>query len=147
MFKNILVPVDLEDTRFALQAIEVALRELDNQVGKLHLLTVIPGFTSPLVASFFDQASIEKAHKAIDQRLMDFANQAIPSVVPFALSVKQGHPAETIIDHAKHTDVDLIIMAAHHRSRLDHALLGSVSSRVVERADCSVTVLRQKSKD
>jgi universal stress protein F len=143
MFKNILIPVDLEDTLFALEAIEVALRELDNQEGKLHLLTVIPGFTSPLVASFFDQASIDKAHKAVDQRLAEFADEAVPSVVPCNLMVKQGPAAETIIEFAKETDVDLIIMAAHHRGLLDHALLGSVSSRVVERAECSVTVLRQ----
>jgi nucleotide-binding universal stress UspA family protein len=36
----------------------------------------------------------------------------------------------------------MIIMSAHHRSRLDSALLGSNSARVVERAQCSVMILR-----
>jgi len=143
MFKNILIPVDLEEPAFARPAIEVALRELDRDTGTLHLMTVIPGFASPLVASYFDPAVVHKAHEAVDQHLLDFARQELPDDVRHHLTVHQGHPAKRIVEQAEKVHADLIVMSAHHRGRLDHALLGSNSSRVVERAHCSVLILRQ----
>ena len=144
MFKSILIPVDLEEPAFARPAIEVALRELDRSGGSIHLMTVIPGFASPLVASYFDPAMVEKAHQAVDQHLVEYAQQALPKDVPYTLSVHQGHPAERIVKQAKKIHADLIIMSAHHRGRLDTALLGSNSARVVERAQCSVLILRRQ---
>lgn len=143
MFKTILIPVDLEEPGFSRPAIEVALRELDRDGGKLHLMTVIPGFASPLVASYFDPAAVQKAHQAVDQHLVEFARQELPDDIQYDLSVHQGHPAERIVKQSKKVHADLIIMSAHHRGRLDSALLGSNSARVVERAKCSVLILRR----
>ncbi len=142
MFKNILIPVDLEEPAFAEPAIAVALRVRDPDGGSIHLMTVIPGFASPLVASFFDPAAVQKAHLAVDKHLVDFAAQQLPADVPHSLSVHQGHPAERIVKQAAVINADMIIMSAHHRGRLDSALLGSNSARVVERAQCSVMILR-----
>lgn len=147
MFKNILIPVDLEEPAFSRPALEVALRELDRSGGNIHLMTVIPGFASPLVATFFDPAVVDKAHKAVDQHLIDFAAQELPEDVHHSLSVHQGHPAERIVQQAQKMKADLIIMSAHHRGRLDSALLGSNSARVVERAQCSVLILRHTDDD
>ncbi len=142
MFKHILVPVDLEEPTFSDAAIELALREIDREGGEIHLMTVIPGFNSPLVASYFKKSAVDKAHKAIDEHLAEFAKQKLPDDVPRHLSVHQGNPAERIVKQAKQAGADLIIMTAHHRGRLDHALLGSNSFRVVDHAECSVLVLR-----
>ncbi|GGO87624.1 universal stress protein [Marinobacterium nitratireducens] len=143
MFKNILIPVDLEEPDFARPAIEVALRERDPDGGCVHLMTVIPGFASPLVASYFDPATVEKAHEAVDQHLLDFAHKELPADTPHHLTVHQGHPAKRIVEQAEKIHADLIIMSAHHRGRIDHALLGSSSARVVEHAHCSVMILRR----
>tara|TARA_R110001583_G_scaffold13663_6_gene58252 strand:- start:402 stop:833 length:432 start_codon:yes stop_codon:yes gene_type:complete len=142
MFKQILVPVDLEEPEFSKVALDLALREIDREGGTIHLMTVIPGFTSPLVASYFKKSAVKKAHAAVDQHLLDYAEQKLPADVKHALSVHQGNPAERIIKQAKKINADLIIMTAHHRNVVDHALLGSNSARVVERAGCSVLVLR-----
>ena len=142
MFKEILIPVDLEEPEFSQSALELGLREMDKQGGTIHLMTVIPGFTSPLVASYFRKKDVEKAHAAVDQHLIDYANDKLPEDVRRKLSVHQGNPAERIVKQAKKIDADLIIMTAHHRNAVDHVLLGSNSSRVVERAGCSVLVLR-----
>ncbi|MCP8687386.1 universal stress protein [Marinobacterium sedimentorum] len=142
MFKTILIPVDLEESAFAEPAIAVALRELDPDGGNIHLMTVMPGFASPMVASFFDPAAVKKAHQAVDKHLVEFAERQLPADVLHSLSVHQGHPAERIIKQAAAINADMIIMSAHHRSRLDSALLGSNSARVVERAQCSVMILR-----
>ncbi len=142
MFKHILIPVDVEEPEFSDAALELALREIDRDGGTLHLMTVIPGFSSPLVASYFKKSEVKKAHAAVDQHLLDYTQAKLPADVQRALSVHQGNPAERIVKQAKRIGADLIIMTAHHRGKIDHALLGSNSSRVVERAGCSVLVLR-----
>ncbi|MEH6471112.1 MAG: universal stress protein [Halopseudomonas sp.] len=145
MFKQIIVPVDIEEPTFSDRAIELALREVDREGGSIHLMTVIPGFNSPLVASYFKKSAIDKAHEAVDKQLQALAQKMLPADVQRTLSVHQGNPAERIIKQAKRNKADLIIMTAHHRGKVDHVLLGSNSSRVVERAGCSVLVLRPQS--
>ncbi len=144
MFKHILIPVDLEEPQFSDEAIEIGLREVDRDGGEIHLMTVIPGFSSPLVASYFKKSQVEKVHHAVEEHLVAFADEKLPAEVVRHLSVHQGNPAERIVKQAKRMGADLIIMTAHHRGAVDHALLGSNSSRVVERATCSVLVIRPK---
>ncbi|WP_457554770.1 universal stress protein [Candidatus Pyrohabitans sp.] len=54
--------------------------------------------------------------------------------------VKIGHPAEEIINAAKEIGADLIVLGPHSKRRT--LLMGSVSKEVVERAPCSVLVVR-----
>ncbi|NOZ58074.1 MAG: universal stress protein [Euryarchaeota archaeon] len=54
--------------------------------------------------------------------------------------VKIGHPAEEIINAAKEVNADLIVLGPHSKRRT--LLMGSVSKEVVERAPCSVLVVR-----
>ncbi|WP_315981858.1 universal stress protein [Aliamphritea spongicola] len=54
----------------------------------------------------------------------------------------EGSPAEMIIRYIRKKEIDLVVMSAHHRSRMNEFLLGSVSARVAERAGCSVMLLK-----
>jgi nucleotide-binding universal stress UspA family protein len=56
--------------------------------------------------------------------------------------VREGTPFYEIIQFAKETDIDLIIMGTHGRSALMHVLLGSVTERVVRKAPCPVLTIR-----
>ncbi len=53
-----------------------------------------------------------------------------------------GNPAEKIIKAASKQHADLIVMGAKGLSAIDRFLLGSVSTRVVQHANCSVLVVR-----
>ncbi|MEO0365755.1 MAG: universal stress protein [Pseudomonadota bacterium] len=53
-----------------------------------------------------------------------------------------GHPARDICHYAKQHNADHIIMGSHGRGPISAALLGSVSHGVVNRAECSVTIVR-----
>jgi nucleotide-binding universal stress UspA family protein len=55
--------------------------------------------------------------------------------------VKQGHPAEQILDTAKEEGVDLIVVGSRG-GRFHNLLLGSVSREVTNTADISVLVAR-----
>jgi nucleotide-binding universal stress UspA family protein len=54
-----------------------------------------------------------------------------------------GAPARRIVEHAKETQPDLIVMGTHGRSGLGHFLLGSVTERVVRTATCPVLTWRE----
>ena len=80
------------------------------------------------------------------QRLVDLKHWA--RVLPVAEDRITYHvfaspdPAAAIIDYARNNNVDHIIMGARGSSPL-RRYLGSVSSEVVARAPCTVTVVRQ----
>lgn len=56
--------------------------------------------------------------------------------------VREGTPAEEIINLAKEKDIDLIVMGTHGRGWLAHVLLGSVTEKVVRKAPCPVLTVR-----
>jgi nucleotide-binding universal stress UspA family protein len=58
------------------------------------------------------------------------------------VDVRVGLPDEGIVACAKERDADLIIMGSHSRTGLDRLLIGSISERVIGRAECPVMVVK-----
>lgn len=56
--------------------------------------------------------------------------------------LRQGDPAEKILETAKKMKVDLIVTGSHGRHGAKKFLLGSVSSRVVDYSSCPVLVVK-----
>lgn len=54
----------------------------------------------------------------------------------------EGNPADVIVDHAKGMNVDLIALGSTGRHATERTLLGSVSSKVVANAPCSVLIVK-----
>ena len=63
-------------------------------------------------------------------------------VIKEIIETTSASPAEEIIKNAKEKDVDLIIVGTKGRSGMRKALLGSIASKVVTYAPCSVLVVR-----
>jgi nucleotide-binding universal stress UspA family protein len=57
-------------------------------------------------------------------------------------AVLRGSPASEILAYADAFDPDLMVVGSHDRSALGRFALGSVSERLVARAECSVRVAR-----
>jgi nucleotide-binding universal stress UspA family protein len=57
--------------------------------------------------------------------------------------IAEGVPFQTIIDTARDTGVDLIVMGTRGRTELTPVLIGSVAERVVRLAPCPVLVTRK----
>ena len=55
-----------------------------------------------------------------------------------------GRADQEIITRARATGADLIIMGTHGRSGLAHALLGSISERVVQHSTCPVLIVPKR---
>jgi universal stress protein A len=54
----------------------------------------------------------------------------------------QGVPFAEIIQFARDGNYDLIVMGTHGRSGFKHALLGSVTEKVIRKAPCPVLTIR-----
>lgn len=56
--------------------------------------------------------------------------------------IRQGPPAEKILETAQKMKVDLIVTGSHGRHGAKKFLLGSVSSKIVDYAGCPVLVVK-----
>lgn len=56
--------------------------------------------------------------------------------------IRQGDPAEEVLAAAKASRADLIVTGSHGRHGARRFLLGSVSSKVVDHAECAVLVVK-----
>ena len=61
-----------------------------------------------------------------------------------AVMIRRGNPKEELIGEAESWGADCIFVGAKGMGGLDRLLLGSVSSAVSARADCSVEIVRSK---
>lgn len=54
----------------------------------------------------------------------------------------KGAAQDVILQTARREDVDLIVMATHARTGIAHALLGSITEKVIRHAPCPVLTVR-----
>ncbi len=77
------------------------------------------------------QNALEKIRSSLSGKSMDVK-----------IILRQGDPAEKILETARKMKVDLIITGSHGRHGAKKFLLGSISSRVVDYANCPVLVVK-----
>ena len=61
--------------------------------------------------------------------------------------IKGGRAASDIIKFAKENSTDLVVIATHGLTGLEHMLLGSVTEKVVRMAHCPVFTVKAFGKD
>ncbi|MEJ3623166.1 universal stress protein [Vibrio vulnificus] len=142
MYKQILVPVDLNDKGFSDRAVELAVWHARQANAQLHLLNVLPGIHMSMVASYFPKDAAQKMKQDVVQQLKSFADQHIADEIVYKVHVAEGKPYATILEYAEKLGADLIIMPSHKRSKIDKVVLGSVASKVVENSPINVLVVK-----
>jgi len=68
--------------------------------------------------------------------------QPTDSKIPMERRLLEGDAATEILNVAKVTKADLIVMGTHGRSALGRFLMGSVATHVVRRATCPVVTVK-----
>lgn len=139
MYKTILMPIDLahtERTAAMLKSINVAASSSDTRIILLHVIPDLPLYVSTQIpAELLKKAAIEAREQLENLARQHGLNDTA------ALSVQHGKPSRTILDTAEKEGADLIIIGSHEMHPSDY-LLGSVASKVVRHAKCSVLVVR-----
>ena len=64
-----------------------------------------------------------------------------------AAIVTSNNPAVAIVDYARGSAIDLIVIGTHGRGAVAHLLLGSVAERVVRSAPCPVLTVRHPERE
>lgn len=141
MYKEILLPVDLEETVLSERAVIVAQDIADCDNATITVLTVIPDFGMPMVANFFPKDAMHKAQIEVQNELKRFIESRFREPDTIRHDVAHGTPHRLIVQHAREHKADLIVLPARAQD-LGKMLLGSCSTHVVERAPCSVLIVR-----
>ena len=123
------------------QATDMASRE----GAQLHLVTAYP---DPQILRERTTGTGGGAYTIIDLRdvaeslVQRAARDALRKSVEVETHVREGQPAEVIIDVANQEQADLIVVGSRGLTGIKRYLLGSVSTKVSEHAPCSVMIVR-----
>ena len=142
MYKQILVPVDLNDKGFSDKAVELAVWHAKHSNAEIHILNVLPGIHMSMVASYFPKDAANQMKQDVKRQLQEFADKYIDDEVIYKVHVAEGKTYSTILDHAEKLGADLIVMPSHKRSKIDKVVLGSVASKVVQNSPINVLVVK-----
>ena len=146
--RRLLVAFDGSDSSAAASAFALWLAgKADAEAGLVHVcpeLKYAPhaAYTAPPDAL---QAAAEQRLAAIAdwRRRLDAFREYAAADASVESIVVRGQPAGALLDEAAARDIDLILMGSTGVGRTRGALLGSVSSQVIEHAPCSVMVFRE----
>ena len=88
---------------------------------------------------------VEKMEKETKEHLDGVKAQITKEGIECETIVHQGEePYEFIVSEAEKNKVDIIVMGSHGRTGMRRLLMGSVTSRVIGHAPCSVLVVKEK---
>jgi len=155
LYNNILVPTDFTpNSDYAFKHAVMIARHND---AKIHLLHVIPEidssmrhYLSPLLGDVklgeLEQSHMKAAQDEIKKSLENFAKKELAKfpedLARFAkVEITIGHPVIKILEAADKLSVDLIVMGTHGKGALEHAFLGSVAEKVLQKSTQPVFVV------
>lgn len=80
--------------------------------------------------------------KKTDELLESLTQQAIAEGVKAEFRQREGSPGRTICDFAQEWDADLIVLGRRGYSSASEMFIGSVSSFIIHRCNCSVHIVQ-----
>lgn len=143
-FQKILVPTDFSET--ATHALRLAVKLVRHGAGQITLLHVgalaEAAFDFPVYGMPMPQSLAQLRQELMAERehaLKRLAKDEIPDDVCWAPKLREGYAPEEIVDEAK-SGHDLLVMGTHGHTGVKHALLGSITERVLRESPVPVLV-------
>lgn len=135
---RILHPTDFSDNSNA--ALGYACELAEKFGAELHLLNVIQ--TLAMAAPPYDGMAggdfYETLRRQADEQLAGLPASQTAYGGEVVREIRDGRPFLEIIRYARERDIDLIVMATHGRTGIEHLLIGSVAENTVRKAPCPV---------
>ena len=139
MYKKILVPTDGSD--LAKKAQKHALYLAKQSGAEIIALTVTEN-------NFINGLPLDDEVYAVNQILKEQSEKNLQEFdelnednLEITHVIREGSPADSILEEAKESDVDLIVMGSSGKSGFDRFIMGSVADKVVNSAKCAVLVV------
>ncbi len=148
LITSILVPIDF--SIHSKNALKYAV-PLASQFGaSLHLVFVVEPTVYPADLGFgqvvLPGVEDELRQKGADE-LESLITKEIAGRVKATCSVRTGSPHHEILREAEERKVDLIVVASHGHSGVEHILFGSTADRIVHNSRCPVLTIRPAEKE
>jgi len=141
--QRILVPIDFSD--HSMNALKYAVSFAQQFKASIDLIYVIEPAVYPADFSFgqigFPNVE-EELHKHVSEEFENLIKKDIYGKVISRKAVRTGKPFYEINQYAQERDIDLIIIATHGHTGMEHILFGSTAEKVVRRSPCPVLVVR-----
>ena len=147
-FKKILCPIDFSE--YANEALKFAVLLAEKNRSSLHLIHILPKINYydwnmngvyPLISEeLLDNEKRETENKLID--LVKKLKAQNPKIDISYEMIDTNTIADNIVNIAKKTNTDLIIMGSHGRKGIDRILMGSVAESVLRNAECNVMIYK-----
>jgi nucleotide-binding universal stress UspA family protein len=144
MYKKILLPLDgSELAKKALVEAEKLANFLCAELILFQVVTFMPIYGSPeLVTPLIID---EKQKEAAEKYLSNLAEELKKKGLRVTVMVRTGQQvAVEIIDFARESGVDLIVMCTHGRSGITRWMLGSVTLKLLTRGETPILLIRSK---
>ncbi|KPL19357.1 MAG: hypothetical protein AMJ92_03480 [candidate division Zixibacteria bacterium SM23_81] len=139
MFSKLLVATDGSDN--ALRAARQAIQLVRKLPAKATLISVayVPTMYRDDIGAELNESFLNDARQALrfTEKVFTEEQQSCDTKL-----VQDLHPADAILEEAKAGNYDLIVLGSRGLSEREVKRLGSVSQEVVQRAQCSVLLVR-----
>jgi nucleotide-binding universal stress UspA family protein len=141
-WKKLLCPIDFsEPARAAMTAAVELARHFDAELTLFHSYQ-LPGYTLPEGSVVASPKMLQDLADQAEAHLEEWRQIARQLGAPRVLTAKAiGDPALEVVELAREGAFDLIVLGTHGRTGIRHALLGSITERVVRHARCPVLTI------
>ena len=143
LVNRILVPIDF--SVHSKNALKYAVPLAEQVDAELHLVYVVEPSIYPADLGF-GQVVLPGTEDEMRQRgaeeLEELIGEEIGDRVVATYAVRTGNPHQEILAEADEKGVDLIVVATHGHSGVEHLLFGSTAERIVRKAQCPVLTIR-----
>lgn len=142
--RRILAPLDFSE--HSRKALRYAVKFAEEFGAELEIVNVVTPifYTEGMVLSEGMEDLNREAEKFARDELERIAGSDAVGKVVVKTTVLTGNPCDEICNHAKDRQTDLLLIATHGRTGLQHFLLGSNAEKILRHAPCPVLVVRDK---
>lgn len=141
--KRILAPTDFSD--HSCHALGYARTFASRWDAELHLINVIEPAVFPTEAGLTPMGMINldsELTEAADRAMADMLKREELQGLRTISAITHGRASSAIIEYARDNAIDLIVIATHGRTGLEHLIFGSTAERVVRESPCPVLTVR-----
>lgn len=144
--KRILVPIDFSS--YSKNALEYAVPLSQMFLAELVLVYVVEPTVYPADFSFgqvgFPSVEEELRNRGSEE-LTKLIENRIPRSVKSRKVIRTGKPYLEILEAIKAERADIVVIATHGHSGVEHLLFGSTAEKVIKKARCPVVVIPGRS--
>ena len=141
MTDHVLCAVDLTHADDAKRIVQKAAELARYNDAAYTVMTVIPDYGASWVGTFFKDGTQRAAAESASEMLHKLVNEALPDHGHVQHVVEIGSVYEKVLEAARETNSDLIVVGAHKPDFADK-VVGPNASRIVRHSPVSVMVLR-----